>query len=668
MKAYQVRVVSLFALLAAGLGASSAFAALDPIVLAEEQRNANAPALQEALVSPDASVRARAALALGRILDPRSVDDLIRLVADPSPEVQDEALFALGQYGWITKGSDDRSTRIRDVLIPGLSSPSAQVRVRAIEALGKVSRGSWIRLLLPALRDPAPEVRAEALTAISRTLYVAKREDPSQPPMAIDSDVWEASLSLLNDASPQVRRALSLLLSRTKDLAQLDAAIQLAEDPDEGVSFFGIFALGKRLDDRSKQALVGILTRPESQRRAGALEALGMLCEEGADLSQIDFGAVSQDPDFHVRAALVEALGSCENLPDSARDLFRRLSQDQSAMVRASAVNHLASKFSEESISVVRQALTDPSPAVRASAVYALEEVEDEARIELLLTAVTDAHPSVRSAALEIWALIPGAQSFSVLTRALVAESAAERFVSMEALSKRSEPSIPSLLISAYRASPEPHWEEVREGIVEVLSKFEGDEAIEGLRLALGDASSSVAALARAELEKRGVQGLPAPRPVEFPFSPWREESISGSPRIRFESVRGNFTIELDPARAPVHVATLVGLARSGFFDGTPWFRVETNWVIQGGDRDRTGWGYPGFRLRAEFHSGRFERGTVGMARASSPDSGGSQLFIVTVPAPLLDGLYTPFGRVVEGMDVVDRIEIGDDILRAVVE
>ncbi|MGW8209261.1 MAG: peptidylprolyl isomerase, partial [Syntrophobacteria bacterium] len=114
---------------------------------------------------------------------------------------------------------------------------------------------------------------------------------------------------------------------------------------------------------------------------------------------------------------------------------------------------------------------------------------------------------------------------------------------------------------------------------------------------------------------------------------------------------------------APNHVNSFIELASDGFYDGTTFHRIVPGFVIQGGDpntksddRSRHGMGGPGFTLKAEFSKLPHKRGSLSMARAAHPDSAGSQFFICVADAPFLDGEYTIFGEVVEGMDVVDKI------------
>ena len=119
----------------------------------------------------------------------------------------------------------------------------------------------------------------------------------------------------------------------------------------------------------------------------------------------------------------------------------------------------------------------------------------------------------------------------------------------------------------------------------------------------------------------------------------------------------GAITLELFDEDAPQTVANFKRLAGEGFYDGVIFHRIIKDFMIQGGDPTGTGSGGPGYQFEDEFNDHKIVRGALAMANAG-PNTNGSQFFIVTTPeAPWLDGKHTVFGRVTEGMDVVDRIE-----------
>ena len=138
---------------------------------------------------------------------------------------------------------------------------------------------------------------------------------------------------------------------------------------------------------------------------------------------------------------------------------------------------------------------------------------------------------------------------------------------------------------------------------------------------------------------------------------------MAQNPIVTFEMENGDIMkAELYPEIAPNTVSNFISLADSGFYDGLIFHRVIKNFMIQGGDPEGTGMGGPGYGIKGEFSQNGFtndlkhDPGVLSMARSMMPDSAGSQFFIMHADSPHLDGSYAAFGKVIEGMDVVDRI------------
>ena len=135
------------------------------------------------------------------------------------------------------------------------------------------------------------------------------------------------------------------------------------------------------------------------------------------------------------------------------------------------------------------------------------------------------------------------------------------------------------------------------------------------------------------------------------------------NPVVTFEMENGDIMkAELYPEVAPNTVNNFVSLVKKGFYDGVIFHRVISGFMIQGGDPNGTGMGGPGYSINGEFAQNGVENnlvhdaGVLSMARAMHPDSAGSQFFIMHKDAPHLDGAYAAFGKITEGMDVVNRI------------
>jgi peptidylprolyl isomerase len=128
------------------------------------------------------------------------------------------------------------------------------------------------------------------------------------------------------------------------------------------------------------------------------------------------------------------------------------------------------------------------------------------------------------------------------------------------------------------------------------------------------------------------------------------------------DTSKGKATIRLRPDLAPNHVARIKELARQGFYDGIVFHRVIDGFMAQTGDPTGTGMGGSGKKLKAEFSREPHKRGTASMARAQDPNSGDSQFFICFADARFLDGQYTVWGEVIEGMENIDKIKRGEPV------
>jgi len=122
----------------------------------------------------------------------------------------------------------------------------------------------------------------------------------------------------------------------------------------------------------------------------------------------------------------------------------------------------------------------------------------------------------------------------------------------------------------------------------------------------------------------------------------------------------GEIRLEFYPEDAPKTVENFVTLAKKGFYNGLNFHRVVPDFVVQGGCPKGNGTGGPGYQVKAEFNKQKHVRGTLAMARSQDPDSAGSQFYICYGNTPHLDGQYTVFGKVLSGMEHVDRIKQGD--------
>ncbi len=182
------------------------------------------------------------------------------------------------------------------------------------------------------------------------------------------------------------------------------------------------------------------------------------------------------------------------------------------------------------------------------------------------------------------------------------------------------------------------------------------------------DVAKTVTDAAKPAETAPATPGVPAAAPADATAVPATEEKKDESQptaenplenTLYLELKDGRVVIQLMPEVAPNHVKRIKELVRQGFYDGVPFHRVIDGFMAQTGDPTGTGTGGSGTKIDAEFNAEKHVRGTVAMARAADPNSADSQFFIVFQEAPHLDGNYTAFGKVTEGMELVDKIKKG---------
>lgn len=193
---------------------------------------------------------------------------------------------------------------------------------------------------------------------------------------------------------------------------------------------------------------------------------------------------------------------------------------------------------------------------------------------------------------------------------------------------------------------------------------YAGSDLDEGLPSLTLDAGSSVVVVDSSE-GARQVETYAGPLWVAAGQLAKRYsfENKEALPMVTMETEKGTISLELFEDDAPNTVANFVSLAEKGYYDGLTFHRVLEDFMIQGGDPRGDGSGGPGYRIRDEINPRKHDRGVLSMAKTQAPDTGGSQFFITHKATPWLDGLHTVFGRVTEGMEVVDAIEQGDKII-----
>ena len=601
--------------------------------------------LLQKLTDGNTDERERAARAMGRIQSPGYLDALAGALNDSDAGVRHAALFAIGQLGLVPHQAVDPGAV--EAVEPMLQADDPATVAAALHAVGKIAGTSAAKRIHPFLSHEDPGVRSEAAFALFRLRFAPVwRGDVDNPPALPDAAV-DALKVATKDPDPAVRFAATYGFSRYAEPRARDALVDALSDGDALVRLFAARGLGHVAGERNRPHLIALLQDDDPGVR---IEAVGALRRAGfVDVveRQID------DPSFHVRAAVARSLADA--VSSSSLQALKALAKDPSISVRVAAIGALTTRLDPPT--VLRHAVDWAGSfdwRIRAAAARSAGQIAEHG-ISMARHLFKDLDTRVQAGVLD--GLAGSAAGDAIVTAALERDDLALRGTAVGLVAEREHLARVELLTAAYNDSPGEEWIEVRESIADALSGIDGAEQ-HLRRIATKDEAPSVRAKASAALDD------PPPSEAAEPYavSPRLDHPPPPGVRVDLVTKHGTMRIELLSEEAPVHVAAFLERVEAGFYDGLIWHRVVPNFVIQGGDPRGDGWGGDGETLRDEINTARYHRGAVGMPKTGK-DTGGCQLFVTHVPTPHLDGNYTIFGRVVSGLEVIDAVEVGDEIV-----
>jgi cyclophilin family peptidyl-prolyl cis-trans isomerase len=306
--------------------------------------------------------------------------------------------------------------------------------------------------------------------------------------------------------------------------------------------------------------------------------------------------------------------------------------------------------------------------SVRAALATALSTLPDRRGEARLLEMLKDEDQRVIPAVLNALVAMAVPSAEATLLSRLDAEDVVVRQTAAAGLARlKSAKAVPALVLAYDRADKDPTYV-ARAAILTAVLELDRprgrplvDRALQDRDWAMRVRAATLLRTIEPGADPAG-QIRPAPAvPVAELNDLERMVNPAVSPVAYIDTTRGLIQIELAVLDAPRTVANFVSLARRNFLGATPIHRVVPNFVMQDGDPRGDGEGGPGYTIRDELNQLPYLRGTVGMA-LDWEDTGGSQFFITHAPQPHLDARYTVFGRVVQGMDVVDRLQQWDEV------
>ncbi|MFN2387097.1 MAG: HEAT repeat domain-containing protein [Thermoanaerobaculia bacterium] len=626
-------------------------------LLEAEDRKAYDPGLlSSAAQSPDPAVRARAAWAIGRIGDERGGPLLVRLLSDSSPEVRTAACFGAQVLSDPTLTSD---------LIPRLADADPRVVVTAAKAIGFLSRGDGQDALVAAIPSAAsPEPRATLLRSLWRFANPASEA---------------AALPFVSDPDPTVRFAAIYALARKPIESSGPALVAALRGSEPDTAAAAARALGVLARREHVQPLAAALDAGRAPLTINALVALEAILERnpGTSLPADRVArvlALAGDANPNVAVPALVLLRQFEGGDREVRRRLWSIATTGTGRRREVALLSVVASLRGRAEKAIEAAVASPEPSLRAAAAESLSHLPAAEAKSWRDRLLADKDPLVRAAALASLATAEAARQNRGLAEAALADpDPGVRAAAIEVLATPNDPAVLPLLSQALeRAAADPS-SDVAIAALDAAEKLRSSPAARALAEA---AYRQPNALTR-NMARRALMRAFRAAAADFPRVAY-ETRLSAAeyaallaeakkPRsARIETARGSFTIRLAGAEAARTVMNFVQLARRNYFDGVRIHRVVPNFVLQDGDPTGTGNGGPGYEIRDEINPLEYGEGTVGMA-LSGPDTGGSQWFVTHAPQPHLDGIYTVFGQVTDGQDVVERTEQGERILRVTI-
>jgi HEAT repeat protein/cyclophilin family peptidyl-prolyl cis-trans isomerase len=621
------------------------------------------PDLVRLLSDKEARVRRRAALAAGRAGVPDAVPPLVSLLGDPDPEVRQMAAFALGLIA---------DKRARDPLVSALADPAAVVRGSAAEALGKIGDAT---ASAPIARMAAEIVASGALASPPPEELEAVRDTPAAAfKLAVVAlarlKSYDALAGVVLDSSGQPRVRwwpVAFALQRIDDPRSTPALMALLREPQPYTRALAAKGLGSVKEPAVATALLPLVADADRSVAVEAIRSLARIGNRAAAAPLLKLVQTTKT-ESHLRLEAVSALGSIAG--DGVYDTLLDVLADPTPAIRAAAIQSLARMDPAGFVTVLSGLDPDPNWSVRAALATALGGLSADAGLPRLRSMLADPEPKVLPAVLDSIAKLKPADGGAIAIGQLKSGDPVVRAAAARAVAELKPADGPLALTDAYQRSLGDTTYVARAAVLVALKAYGQEAALPLLSDALHDKDWAVRVRAATLLDEfdpaSDARSRIRPAPSSRTAESYQTVSLTVPPvstHVFVETDRGTIQIELAVLDAPITVDTFVGLARAGFFDGIPVHRVVPDFVIQAGDPRGDGEGGPGFTIRDEINQRPYLRGTVGMA-LDWADTGGSQFFITHSPQPQLDGRYTVFGRVVAGMDVVDRIEQWDVIRR----
>lgn len=657
---------------------------LQTIMKIQDSRSIVDGILTKFLSDPDTLIRERATLAYGSIQDTSVLYLLVRNLDDPSYNVRKAAAFSIGQTA-LMLSYEGRKKFEYELIWKKLGNTGVEEQL--IEEVGKFGTEEALNQLIIRYGNKFPRIFVKSLSMsiarfAIRGIYNNEALNYITSFFKPHSDVqWHQAYALM--------RISAISNSHNEILKEIHNIASFYNHRDPYVRMHLATVLGRIRDD--KYCLEPLIKLAEFDRdwrvRVNAIKALSSFDLNKNEKVVLVFKRALTDENMHIALTAINELGKT-NLSEentnttiiSLFDILWRMLENPGMtyqwQFQANAGITLSKLKKDKVLPLIYKNLNS-GVKIKSAFIQAMSNTESRDVINDILVFAEDKNPTIASTSLEalkkLYDIYKGEQDihqkiYDVLVRSLehphqeVIATAAIILRDSSLLSKKTG----QYLINALNKLRVPYDTDAILEIVKTLGILKDESAIKPLRNLFSTPERTVALSALDAL--REITGKDFSNELNLHLQPIYVDydfefldTIAKNPIVRIETIKGDIKIKLFPEIAPFTVLSFVRLAEKGFYRSTYFHRIVPNFVVQGGDPEGTGWGGPGYTIRSEFSSLTYDTGFVGMA-SSGKDTEGSQFFITQSPQPHLDGRYTLFGKVITGIEIVDKLQVDDKV------
>lgn len=640
------------------------------ILAACDARRFTGPLFRAAARHPEPIVRHHAALAMGRIGNPSATSILLRMMSDPDSIVQRHAVFAIGLIA-----PPEALGRLRDLVLNTPAAEQGSQHAEAVTAVARIGGPDGAAVITELLNRWVGLAGTGMLpVAVRRALAESWRLGPLAPIPVIRQ--------FADAADPQVRWRAVYALSELKAPSASNALLRAVADTDPLIRGLAASALtaeyadASGLDRRGLAARVrGLVNDPDPQVRIRALRALGTYGRPDDISLAADRAA---DTDANVRVEALVTLGMMQG--EEAAEALSQWLEGGIIATRRQALLSLVRVSGESALEHIADWMARSDWLERATAAAALRYVNARVARPYVDLLLMDEDERVVAAALQSALRAPSPSADSVARRYVSHRDPVLRRIAAHHLASTGDVGDVALLADAYELSLGDRGSEVRTAIVVALGRI----AARGRAAEDAVANQFVVRFPTTDdhlVRRAAERWLPvaaerwgSARPIATgkgiaDYRDLAREVVLPAERgevrneVVVETDRGDMVLQLFAADAPFTVQAFNRLIDRRYFDGLPWYRAEPGALAETGDRRGDGLGGDGPTIRDEQSPRVFGRGAVGLVLAG-PDTGESRFFVTRSPQLGFQGTHTVFAQVISGLEVLDRLTLGDRIRR----